>query len=484
MNQKYISNFTWRLAERWFSQFVSLLVTMVLARLLDPSANGTVAIVSVFISLCSIFVDSGFGGALIQKKDADDLDFSSVFYFNIAVCTLLYILLFFAAPLIAHIYEIPILTPLIRVQSIGLILSGVSSIQVAYVSKYLLFKRYFFSTLGSTIISAVAGITVAYFGYGVWALVIQSVTAGALNLCFLWLSIRWRPKKMFSFSRLKSLFSYGSKLLVSSLLYTGYADLRQLIIGKFYSTADLAFYNKAYTVPSMLNNGISTSIGSVLFPAMVTVQDNPEKIKAMLKRTLLLYSYVLTPIFVGLMVCAEPVITLLFSAKWLPSVPFLQIFCLIYIFEGLSMANQNALKAIGRSDLTLKIEFIKTPLYIVLLLASIPFGVMAVAYSFVIGVAIAQLICTGFSKKLFGYSLWAQLRDILPNILLCAFMGGCVWLVSLLNLHYILTPLIQVPLGVGLYILGSVLSKNESFYYVLNLIKSFGVKFSSKNKKS
>lgn len=469
MNQKFFFNFTWRLAERWFSQFVTLLITMVLARLLDPTVNGTVAIVSVFISLFAIFVDSGFGGALIQKKDADDLDYSSVFYFNIVVCVLLYVVLFFAAPLIAKLYDIPILTPLIRVQSIALIVSGVTSIQAAYISKHMLFKKQFFITLIATGVSGPVGIYAAYLGYGPWAMVIQSVVNSVLSMCCLWFAISWRPKLMFSFTRLKSLFSFGSKLLVSSLLYTGYADLRQLIIGKFYSPADLAYYNKAYTVPSMINSGISTSIGSVLFPAMVDVQDDTAKIKAMIKRTILLHSYVMAPMFVGLAVCAEPVIALLFSEKWLPSVPFLRIFCFIYVLEGLGMANTNALKAIGKSDLTLRIEFIKTPMYIVLLLASIPFGVMAVAYSFVVGVTIAQIICAGYSKKLFGYSLWDQLRDILPNLLLCVMMGACVWCVSLLDLNHIVTLLIQVPCGVAVYLLGSVIFKNETFRYVLNL---------------
>ena len=214
MNQKYFSNFTWRLAERWFSQFITLLITMVLARLLDPTVNGTVAIVSVFISLFTIFVDSGFGGALIQKKDADDLDYSSVFYFNIVVCILLYVVLIFASPLIAKLYDIPILTPLIRVQSIALIVSGVTSIQVAYISKHMLFKKQFFITLIATGISAPVGIYAAYLGYGPWAMVLQSVVNSVLSMCCLWFAISWRPKLMFSFERLKSLFSFGSKLLV------------------------------------------------------------------------------------------------------------------------------------------------------------------------------------------------------------------------------------------------------------------------------
>jgi len=468
----YMSNFLWRLLERWGSQVVQLIVTMILARLLDPSENGVVAIVSVFISLCSIFVDGGFGAALIQKKDADDLDFSSVFYFNVCVCILLYTVLCLVAPIIAHIYELPVLIDLIRVQGISLLVSGITSIQGAYVTKHMLFKRYFFSMLGATLAGAVTGVSLAYCGYGVWALIAQSLVGGLLGMIILWMTISWRPKKMFSFVRLKKLFSYGSKLLLSNLLYTGYADVRQLIIGKFFSTSDLAFYNKAYTVPSMVNTGISTSISSILIPAMADVQDERSRVKSIMKRTVSLHSYVLVPIFVGVMVCAEPIIVLLFSEKWLPSVPFLQLFCLIYMLDGIGIANHNAFKAIGRSDLTLKIECIKTPLYLVLLFAAVPFGVMAVAYGVVVGVTIAQIVSAWPSKKLLDYPLWEQLRDMLPNLLLSAFMGACVWLVSLLNLHYILTLLIQVLVGVAVYVSCSAILKLDTFHYLLDMIRS------------
>lgn len=470
---QYVSNFCWRLMERWGAQIVSLVVTMVLARLLDPSENGIVAIVSVFISLCSIFVDGGFGAALIQKKSADDLDFSSVFYFNLVCCGVLYGVLYVISPFIAEFYRLPVLVTLIRVQGISLLVSGVTSIQNAYIAKYMLFKRHFFASFGGTIAGAVVGILLAYSGYGVWALVAQSLAGGFLSMCILWITVKWRPKQMFSAKRLKQLFSYGSKLLLSNLLYTGYADMRQLIIGKFFSTADLAYYNKAYTVPSMLNTGISSSISSILVPAMVDVQGDSTRIKRMMKRTLLLHSYVLCPVFVGLLVCSKPVVFLIFSEKWLPSVPYLQLFCLIYILDGIGIVNLNAYKAIGRSDLTLKIECVKTPLYILLLLVAIPFGIMAVAHGAVVGTTIAQFFTALPSKKLFGYPLSQQLRDMLPHLLLSAMMGVCVWLVSLLNLHYLVTLLIQIPLGVIIYIAGSYVLKLEAFSYLLNRIKLF-----------
>ena len=471
-NSKVIlSNFIWRLLERWGAQAVSLIVSMILARLLDPGTNGTVAIVTVFISLCTIFVDSGFGAALVQKKDSDDVDFSSVFYFNMVICTFLYFCLYLLAPWLAAWYEIEILTQLVRVQSITLIISGFTSVQVAYVSKHMLFKKYFFSTMGGTLMGAAIGVYMAYAGMGVWALVCQSLTSSVIGATVLWFAVKWRPKKVFSFVRLKSLFYYGSKLLLSSLMYTGYADLRQLIIGKIYTTSDLAYYNRASTVPTLINSSISASLGSVLLPAMSNVQDDKERVKLMVRRTILLHSYVLVPIFTGLLVCADSVVEILFSAKWLPSVPYLRIFCLAYFLDGIGMANQNAIKAMGKSGLALKIECVKTPVYVIVLLVTIPFGMMPMAIGYLASVMFSEILCALPGKKLIGYSVFQQLRDILPNLLLSSVMGGIVSTVSLLNLNCWFTLLIQVPVGVAVYVLGSLITKNESFYYLWNQIK-------------
>lgn len=468
---KYIGNFVWRLLENWGSQIVALIVTMILARLLDPSANGIIAIITVFTSICALLIDGGFATALVQKKDADELDFSSVFYFSIVSCVILYGVLYFVAPVIACFYEIEELTQLVRVQSLILIVSGVRSVQSAYVSKKMLFRKSFFSTFSGTILSAVAGIWMAYKGFGVWALVTQSLVNNVVGTVILWTTVRWRPRKMFSVKRLKSLFSYGSKLLLSNLLYRGYADLRQLIIGKVYTSADLAYYNRASNLPTLVNSSISNSITSIMLPALSDKQNDLGRIKAMLKRTIELHSYILVPMFIGMLACAKPLIVVMFSEKWLPSVPYLRIFCLTYIFEGLGMANLTAFKAKGYSGLTLKIECIKTPIYIIILLATIPFGMMAVAYGVVIGVFIAEMICVIPSKKLFGYSLFQQLKDIGPHLLLSAFMGVCVWSVSLLEWNALLMLLVQIPLGIVIYVLGSIVLKLETFYYILNLVK-------------
>ena len=259
-----VKNFIWRFAERCGAQLVTFVVSIVLARILSPDDYGTVALVTVFTTILQVFVDSGLGTALIQKKNADDLDFSSVFYFNFVVCLVLYAGMFLAAPLIASFYNDLTLTPIIRVISLTIVISGVKGIQQSFVSRNMLFKRFFFSTLGGTIFSAIIGIAMAYAGCGVWAIVAQQLSNTAIDTLILWLTVKWRPKKMFSWERLKTLFSFGWKLLISSLLDTVYSNIRSLVIGKMYSPSDLAYYNQGDKLPSTVITNINTSIASVL----------------------------------------------------------------------------------------------------------------------------------------------------------------------------------------------------------------------------
>jgi len=264
-----LSNFLWRLAERGAAQAVTFIVSIVLAWLLAPDVYGTVALVTVITTILQVFVDSGMGNALIQKKETDDLDFSSVFYFNMVVCLVLYVGMFFAAPLIADFYDNDELIPLIRVLSLTIVISGLKNVQQTYVSRTMQFKRFFWSTLGGTVASAIVGIFMAYKGMGAWALVVQYLSNLLIDTLVLWFTVKWHPKKMFSFKRLKGLFSYGWKSLISSLIDTVYNNVRQLIIGKLYSSSDLAYYNKGKQLPNIIVTNVNTSIDSVLFPTIV-----------------------------------------------------------------------------------------------------------------------------------------------------------------------------------------------------------------------
>lgn len=471
-NNKVVKNFLWRLAERCGAQVVTLLVSIVLARLLSPEDFGTVSLVMVFTTILQVFVDSGLGTALIQKKDADDLDFSSVFYFNFAVCLVLYIGMFFAAPYIARFYQDESLTAIIRVISLTIVISGVKGIQQSYVSRNMMFKRFFFSTLGGTIFSAFLGIGMAYFGFGVWAIVAQQLSNTAIDTLILWLTVKWRPKKMFSWSRLKGLLSYGWKLLASSLLDTVYNNLRNLIIGKFYTSADLAYYNQGDKFPKVIVTNINSSIDSVLLPTMSGEQDNRVRVKSMTRRAIKTSTYIMAPLMMGLLFCAEPVVRLVLTEKWLPCVPYLQIFCFTYLFWPIHTANLNAIKSMGRSDLFLKLEIIKKMVGLVLLLLTMRISVMAMAYSLIVSGILSQIINSWPNWKLLDYSYFEQLRDIFPSLLLSVLMGVCVSLVTKLNLGSGLTLLIQIPLGAVIYLGISAVFKLEEFEYLVQMMKS------------
>ncbi len=464
-------NLLWRFAERCGAQGVAFIVQIVLARLLAPEVYGVIALVTVFTTILNVFVDSGFGNALIQKKDADELDFSTVFYFNIVICVLLYILMFALAPLIARFYQDLSLTPIIRVLSLTLVISGVKNVQQAYVSRTMQFKRFFFATLGGTIGAAVVGIAMAYCGYGVWALVAQQLFNAAVDTIILWLTVKWRPKRMFSFSRLRGLFSYGWKLLASSLVYTVYLDLEQLVIGKLYTTADLAQYNRGKQFPSFIVSNIDSSMDSVLLPVMSRKQDHADEVKAMTRRAMKTSTYVMAPLMMGLAFIGEPAVRLILTEKWLLCVPFLRVFCVTYMFYPVHTANLNALKAMGRSDLFLKLEVIKDVTGLVIILAAMPFGVMTMAYSMILISFISQVINSWPNKKLLNYSYLEQLKDILPGILLAVVMGCCIYPIQWLGLPDVVTLLIQIMLGAIIYIVASILLKLDSFTYLCGIIK-------------
>ena len=477
---KVISGFIWRYAERCGAQIVGFVVSVILARLLEPSVYGTIALVTVFIGILQVFMDSGLGESLVQKKNADDLDFSTVFYVNVLFCVAVYILLFLAAPFIAEFYKDPQLTPVIRVLGITMLISGVKGIQQSYVAKKMIFKRFFFATLGGTITAAVIGIWMAYNGFGVWALVAQTLINNFIDTTVLWVTVKWRPKKLFSFKRLKGLYSYGWKMLVSQLISKIYGDIRQLIIGKLYSASDLAFYNKAKSFPLLIINNINASIDSVLLPAMANEQDEREHVKNMMRRTMMTSIYIMAPLMMGLAFVSTPLIRLLLTEKWLPSAPFLAIFCITYMFYPVHTANLNAIKALGRSDIFLKLEILKIAIGTIVLVSVMWFGVMAMAYSLLFTTVTSQIINSWPNKKLLGYSYIQQLKDIVPSILLAAFMGVCVYFIQFIGLPDIITLAIQVPLGAAIYIAGSKLLKLEAFYYVWDTLKSMLEKITKK----
>lgn len=470
--RKTITNFIWRFAERCGAQIVTFIVSIVLARILTPEDYGTVALVTVFTTILQVFVDAGLGTALIQKKDADDIDFSSVFYFNFIICLVLYIGMFVSAPYIAKFYNDNTLVPIIRAISLTIIISGIKGIQQSYVSRNMLFKRFFFSTIGGTVLSAILGISLAYAGFGVWALVVQQLSNTAIDTLILWLTVKWRPKKVFSWDRLKSLLSFGWKLLVSSLLDTCYNNLRNLVIGKMYSSSDLAFYNQGDKFPKVIVTNINTSIDSVLLPTMSNSQDDKKRVKQMTRRAIKTSTYVMAPLMMGLAFCANPIVKLVLTEKWISCVPYLRIFCITYMFWPVHTANLNAIKAMGRSDWFLKLEIIKKIMGMIILLSTMWFGVMAMAYSLLVSSVLSQIINSWPNRKLLDYGYLEQVRDFAPGILLAVGMGICVYFLGFLKLPTIIILLIQIVTGFIIYIGMSAILKLEEYKYLLQMIRS------------
>lgn len=469
---KVFSNFIWRFAERCGAQLVTFIVSIVLARILTPSDYGTIALVTVFTTILQVFIDSGLSTALIQKKDADELDFSSVFYFNFIICIILYLIMFVSAPFIANFYKDSSLVSIVRVISLTLIISGVKGVQQSYVSRHMLFKRFFFSTLGGTIFSAVLGIIMAYAGFGVWAIVFQQLSNNAIDTLILWITVKWRPIKKFSWSRLKNLLSFGWKMLASSLLDTVYNNLRNMIIGKLYTSADLAFYNQGDKFPKLIVTNINTSIDSVLLPTMSNEQDNHVRVKDMTRRAIKISTYIMAPLMIGLAFCAKPIVQIVLTDKWLPCVPYLQIFCISYLFWPIHTANLNAIKAMGRSDLFLKLEVIKKFIGMILLLITMNISVMAMAYSLLISGLISQVINSWPNRYLLKYSYIDQIKDILPNIVMALIMGVFVYFINYLNLSVLVSLMIQIILGGIIYLVLSIFTKNDSFTYLINILKN------------
>lgn len=465
-----ISSLLWKLMERGGTQGISLIIQIVLARLLTADDFGTIAIILVFINLAQIFVQSGLNTALIQKKDADELDFSSVFYIGLAISAVFYLAIYFSSPSIAKFYDNPALTNLLRILGLTLFTGAFISIQSAYVSRNMQFKKLFFSSLGSVLISGIIGIVSAFAGWGVKALVIYYLTNSTSLTIIMWFTVKWRPILKFSFTRARSLFSFGWKLLVSGLLNTLNMELRTLIIGRIYTTADLGHYNRGNEVPSMLANNLNSSIQAVILPTLSSIQDNKSGVKSVVRRSIKTSSFLIFPMMLGLAAVAEPAVRIILGDKWIPAVPFLQIFCLSSALLPIHTANLQAINALGRSDIFLKLEVIKKILGLIILAISIPFGIYAIAIGSIVSSFISALVNAWPNRNLFNYSPLEQFMDIIPAAGISFIMGIIVYAISFTRLPTYLMLFIQVIVGIVIYVFLSKIFKLESYRYIKSTV--------------
>ena len=463
---KVFTSLLWKLMERSGTQGIQFVVQIFLARLLLPSDYGMIALVMIFILLSNVFIQKGFSTALIQKKDADEVDFSSVLYLSLLVAGIMIIFLFFLSPLVANFYREPRLVQILRVLSLTMVFGAFNSIQNAYVVKHMMFKKLFFSSLGAILVSGTVGIIGALAGFGVWALVFQQLTNQMMITCILWFSVKWRPKLTFSIKAVKVLYSFGWKLLASALLNELYMNLRTLIIGRVYSPSMLGFYNRGQQFPHFIVTNIDGSIQAVMLPTLSAHQEDRKRVREMVRRSIVTSSFIMFPMMVGLAVIAEPLIKILLTEKWLPAVPFLQLFCLQYAIMPIHTANLQAINALGRSDIFLKLEVLKKIMGVSIILITLPYGIYALAIGAIIGDLIGSFLNAYPNKKLLDYSYLEQLKDIMPSVLLSLGMGIPVFAMRHLSLPTGLTLVLQIVVGISLYIGFAYAIKLESFHYL------------------
>lgn len=473
LQRKVASGMFWRFGERICAQGVSFVLSIVLARILMPEDYGLVSLILVFINIANVFVTNGLGESLVQRKNATDMDFSTVFYCSLCLSFLLYIVLFVSAPFIANFYSNHSISLILRVLALKLPISAFNSIQQAYVQRNMLFKKFFFSILGGTIASGIVGIVMAYCGFGIWALVAQYLINSTVDTLVLFITVRWYPKLCFSLQSAKELVGYGWKLTLGALINVGYDELRSLIIGKVYSSADLAYYNKGSQFPKLIVSNINIALNSVLLPAFAERNNNGEGIKSILRRSIKTNTYIIFPLMMGLGVVANPVIKLLLADKWLFCVPYLQIMCFYYAYVPISTIDCQGLKAIGRSDLYLKVTLSRRVIYVVLLLAVMNNGVLIIAFTNVITVFIAFIVNGIYISKYLNYSFGEQIVDLVPQAVLAIVMGISIYFVQYINLPTILILSLQVLIGLGIYIGLSFIMKLEVFIYLCQFVKGF-----------
>lgn len=473
LKNKVMSGLVWTFGERVLAQLFSFVISIILARILMPDEYGVVSIIMVFINLANVFVTNGFGESLVRKADTNERDFSTVFYCSFVFSWILYFVLFISAPFIASFYRQESLAPLLRVLALKLPVASINTIQQAYVSKHMIFKKFFFSSLGGTLASGAAGFFMAYCGFGAWALVAQYLIDTIVDTIVLFFTIPWRPKILFDVNAAKTLIGYGWKLTASSFINTLYSELRSLIIGRVYSSQDLAYYNRGNQFPSLIITNIDSTIGTVVFPAMTKVADEKYRLKQVSRRALKTTSYLIFPLMTGLLVIAEPLVELLLTDKWIFCVPFLRCSCIYYMCQPIQTTNWQIIKAIGRSDLCLKLEVIKKIIGISIILISMNYGVLSIALGNALFAVISMIINVIPNKKLIGYSAWQQVRDLFPALLLSSIMGISVSAISFFDLPVIAELMLQVIAGGMVYIFFSWLFRVESFMYLVSIVQSF-----------
>ena len=471
IKKQVLGGMAWSFLDKMGSQGLNFVVGLILARLLMPAEYGIVALTSIFMAISTVLVDAGFGTALVQKKNADDLDYCTVMYSSIVIGIAAYAILFGIAPFAADFYRTPELKTVLRVVALPFIWSGYNSVLNAYLYKQMQFRKFFYRNLFANIASAVVGVWMAYQGFGVWALIAQSFTSNIIGMITLQCYVPWHPKLMYSFERAKSLVKYGANIAGASLIGTGFNELKGLLIGRLYTPTDLALFNKGGNFPKLIVNNIEGTIGAVLFPAMSQFGDDKEKVKQLARRSMRVGSYLMFFMMVTFVVTCEPLVRILYTEKWVGCVPYMRLVCLQLMIEMVSTENLQALKAVGDGGVILKLEIYKKPVFFAMTVVGAYISVYALAMTLPLYAVYSALVNMRPNQKVLGYSMREQMFDLMPATLLSLAMFGLVYPINYLQLTDILKLLLQCVLCVLVYFGLSYLFKVESFRYTLSTIK-------------
>lgn len=470
----FLKGVMWKLLERFGVQGVQFVLQIILARILAPEDYGVLSLMIIFTTLANVFIQNGFNTSLIQNKDVTEEDYSSVFWVSFGIAVLLYGVFFFSAPFIAEFYLMPEMTLPFRVLSLMLIPGALNSVQVAKVSREIDFKKVFYSNVAAIVLSGAAGIVIAKMGGGIWALVAQNLLTVTIASIVMLFTVKWRPKLVCNIQRVKVLIAYGWKLLASALVDTLYQNLSSMVIGKKYNADMLGYHDKGKQFPQFMISAVNGAVQSVLLPVMSEKQDSRNNVREIMRNSLIISFYIICPMMAGLAAVAKPLVALTLTEKWLPCVPYLQIFCLSFAFWPIHTSNLQAINAVGRSDVFLRLEIIKKCYSLVILMISVFCFKSPIAIAMTNAViSIISVFVNAFpNKKLIGYSFAEQMKEIIPMLGMSSVMFLCVSAVGMLEASNIILLALQIIAGVAVYFIMSVIFRPRAYIILSERIKS------------
>lgn len=470
-----LSGVAWSFVERVGSQIVTFIVSIILARLLSPNEYSAVAVVMIFVTIANVFVTSGFGSSLVQKMNVEDADYSTTFCFSICFSFLLYFIIYFLAPSIALLFEMQILTPLLRVLAIRIIFASINSIQYAYIAKNYMFKKYLYSTLIGTIISAIVGVFMAYAGYGVWSLVAQYLVNVIVNTFVLLLICDLKPRLVFSWKRMSKLLSYGWKIMLSDVFHQLCQQIRGVVLGKSASPVDLSFYEQGQKFPSLVINNVETSIQKVFLPIIANVQNDKERVLDLTRKSVKFSIFIIWPILIGIAIVGKSLIKVLYSDKWLGCVPYLQIICFEYLLWPVSETYTRTIKALGESGLFLKMMILSQMIGLICLFACIflKLGAMWIIITRVISTFVLAALGSVEINKMIKYRIKQQVQDTYQTLICCMIMIMFTYPLSKVMSPSVILLCVQFIIGVLIYIVSSYFFNKEVFFCCLNIVKNY-----------